>query len=69
MVQLVRDGEVVGRESLQDSRDRHERARAELPAAALRVSKGEPAIPTIILDSDGDEAFNPYLHSAVARNI
>ncbi|GAA1393517.1 nicotinate phosphoribosyltransferase [Luteococcus peritonei] len=69
MVQLVRDGQVVGREELQASRERHERSRAELPVAALRVSKGEPAIPTIILDSEGDEAYNPYLHSAVPTNI
>ncbi len=69
MVQLVRDGEVVGRESLEVSRERHERSRGELPVAALRVSKGEPSVPTIILDSEGDEAYNPYLHSAVPTNI
>ena len=44
---LVRDGEVIGREPLPQARDRHERARAELPAAAQQMSRGEPVIPTI----------------------
>ncbi|WP_394274956.1 nicotinate phosphoribosyltransferase [Luteococcus sp.] len=69
MVELVRDGVVVGREPIEAARERHERSRAELPKAALRVSKGEPAIATIILDPEGDEAYNPYLHSAVPTNI
>ncbi|MEL4505234.1 nicotinate phosphoribosyltransferase [Luteococcus sp. H138] len=69
MVPLVENGTVVGREDLQAARTRHENSRKELPLAALRVSKGEPAIPTIILDSEGDEAYNPYLHSAVPTNI
>lgn len=47
LVQLVRGGEVVGREPLSDARERHLRARAELPAAAHRMSRGEPVIPTI----------------------
>ncbi|WP_328601032.1 nicotinate phosphoribosyltransferase [Actinomadura physcomitrii] len=45
-VPLVRDGEIVGRESLRDARDRHVRSVAELPATALQLSKGEPALPT-----------------------
>ncbi|WP_203567327.1 nicotinate phosphoribosyltransferase [Aestuariimicrobium ganziense] len=60
MVELVRDGEIVGREDVSAARERHERVRAELPPAALRVSKGEPAIPTIMLEADGDVAHNPY---------
>jgi nicotinate phosphoribosyltransferase len=44
---LVRDGEVVGRESLADIRARHVAARAELPRAAQQMSKGEPVIPTL----------------------
>lgn len=44
---LVRRGEVVGREPLADARDRHERARSELPSPALRLSRGDPAIPTV----------------------
>ena len=47
LVPLVRDGEVVGREPLADARERHVRARAELPPAAQQMSRGEPVIPTI----------------------
>ena len=43
---LVRDGEVVGREPLDDARERHERSRAELPLAAQQLSRGEPVIET-----------------------
>ncbi|SEE33880.1 nicotinate phosphoribosyltransferase [Jiangella alba] len=46
LVPLVRDGETVGREPLAAARERHERARAELPRTALKLSRGEPAIPT-----------------------
>ncbi len=46
LVPLVRDGEVVGREPLDDARDRHTRARDELPHTAQQMSKGEPVIPT-----------------------
>ncbi|SDS25941.1 nicotinate phosphoribosyltransferase [Jiangella sp. DSM 45060] len=46
LVPLVRDGETVGREPLAAARERHERARAELPRTALQLSRGEPAIPT-----------------------
>lgn len=69
MVPLVENGTVVGREPIEKARERHEASRKELPKAALRVSKGEPAIPTIILDHEGDETYNPYLHSAVPTNI
>lgn len=44
---LVREGEVVGSESLDEARARHEASRAELPATALKLSRGDPAIPTI----------------------
>ncbi|GAB2877528.1 nicotinate phosphoribosyltransferase [Nocardioides pacificus] len=47
MVELVRKGEVVGRESLDDARARHEAARAELPIAAQSMSRGQPVIETI----------------------
>lgn len=60
-VELVREGEIVGHESVQQGRERHLAVRAELPRAALRVSKGEPAIPTIMLEDDGDLAHNPYV--------
>ena len=47
MVPLVRAGRVVGRESLEDARQRHERTRAELPMVAHQMSRGEPALPTV----------------------
>jgi nicotinate phosphoribosyltransferase len=47
LIPLVRDGEVVGAESLDDARARHQASRAELPPTALKLSRGEAAIPTI----------------------
>jgi nicotinate phosphoribosyltransferase len=47
LVPLVRDGEVVGREPLEAARQRHLAARAELPASAQQMSKGDPVIPTV----------------------
>ena len=44
---LVRDGELIGAEPLEAARERHQRAVAELPAHARRLSRGYPAIPTI----------------------
>ncbi|HEX3930445.1 MAG TPA: nicotinate phosphoribosyltransferase [Nocardioides sp.] len=49
LVPLVRDGEVVGREPLDDARERHLASRAELPQAAQQMSRGEPVIPTLFL--------------------
>ena len=49
LVELVRDGEVVGREPLADARARHAAVRAELPWSVQQMSKGEPVIPTIHL--------------------
>jgi nicotinate phosphoribosyltransferase len=45
---LVRDGEIIGREPIAAVRDRHRRALAELPRQALRLSPGDPVIPTLI---------------------
>ncbi|REE98633.1 nicotinate phosphoribosyltransferase [Thermomonospora umbrina] len=45
-VPLVRAGEVVGAEPLKAARARHAAAIRELPATALQLSGGEPAIPT-----------------------
>lgn len=45
-VPLVRDGEIVGREDLAEARERHRRSVDELPATALQLSRGEPAVPT-----------------------
>jgi len=47
LVPLVRSGEVVGRESLDDARARHLSSRGELPQAAQQMSRGEPVIATI----------------------
>jgi nicotinate phosphoribosyltransferase len=47
-VDLVRDGEVVGREPLAAARDRHRWCRAELPEQARKLSAGDPAIPTVV---------------------
>jgi len=49
LVPLVRDGEVVGRETLDVARDRHLRVREELPLPARMMSRGEPVIPTLHL--------------------
>jgi nicotinate phosphoribosyltransferase len=50
LVPLVRDGKVVGRESLESARERHVMARAELPMAAQMMSRGEPVIETVHLE-------------------
>lgn len=47
LVPLVRGGEAVGREPLDDARARHLAARAELPVAVQQMSRGEPVIPTL----------------------
>jgi nicotinate phosphoribosyltransferase len=47
LVPLVRDGEVVGRDTdLGTARERHTRSRNELPLRARQLSRGEPVIPT-----------------------
>jgi nicotinate phosphoribosyltransferase len=48
LVPLVRDGEVVGRESLEEARARHLASRDELPVAIQQMSRGEPVIPTLL---------------------
>jgi len=45
--QLVRDGEIIGREPLSAMRARHQDAVAELPPFAMQLSRGYPAIPTV----------------------
>ena len=47
---LVRSGETVGREPLSAARERHARARGQLPAAALGLQPGGPALDTIFVD-------------------
>jgi nicotinate phosphoribosyltransferase len=51
LVPLVREGTVVGRESLDAARDRHHASLAELPLPARQLSRGEPVIPTTHLDA------------------
>lgn len=46
LVPLVRGGEVVGAEPLSAARDRHTAALASLPPAAVRLTRGEPAVAT-----------------------
>ena len=46
LVPLVSRGEVVGKEALEEARERHQRSRAELPLVARQLSKGEPVIET-----------------------
>jgi nicotinate phosphoribosyltransferase len=46
LVELVRGGQVVGREPLDVVRDRHAAARANLPLSATQLSRGEPVLPT-----------------------
>ena len=47
LVPLVRDGEVVGRTTLDEARTRHRTSLAELPRAVTMMSAGEPVIPTV----------------------
>ena len=47
LVPLVTDGEIVGRESLDEARARHLRSRDELPLPARQLQRGEPAIRTL----------------------
>ena len=59
LVPLVVAGEIVGREALSAARERHRAALAELPAHALQLPRGSPAIPTVFepdgTDPDGAE--------------
>ena len=47
LTQLVKNGEVVGREPLDAARERHRASVAELPVIAHSLLKGDPAIPTL----------------------
>ena len=44
---LVSEGELVGRESVHEARERHRAAVAELPEQALRMSRGEATVTTV----------------------
>ncbi len=45
--ELVRGGEIVGREPLAAARERHRASVAELPALAHQLSQGDAVIPTV----------------------
>ena len=46
-------GRAAARPDLTAARKRHLASRAELPASALRLQRGEVAIPTVFEDRDG----------------
>ncbi|HEY8980849.1 MAG TPA: nicotinate phosphoribosyltransferase [Streptomyces sp.] len=46
LVELVKGGEVVGREPLDVVRERHIAVRSRLPLSATQLSRGEPVLPT-----------------------
>lgn len=69
LVDLMRDGDLLFTGGLAEARERHEASRAELPDAALRVSKGEPALETIILSPSGDVTDNPYNRAPRPDNL
>ncbi len=50
MVEHIRAGQVVGSPDVRAARERHAASRAELPRAALRLQRGDVAIPTIFLN-------------------
>ncbi|MGH3507092.1 MAG: nicotinate phosphoribosyltransferase [Nocardioidaceae bacterium] len=60
LLPLVQAGDVVGRESLASARARHRDAVAELPMAAHKLSRGEPAIPTDYVGDGRAASTNPF---------
>ncbi|MEW2161874.1 nicotinate phosphoribosyltransferase [Streptomyces sp. NPDC007084] len=46
LVELIKGGQVLARESLDVVRDRHTAARERLPLSAAQLSRGEPVLPT-----------------------
>ena len=56
IVPLVVNGDVVGREPLEAARKRHQAAIAELPISGRRISRGDQAIPTIMVKQGNDGA-------------
>lgn len=69
LVPIYKQGELVYHATLDDARRRHAESLAEMPLAARRISKGDPALETIILDSEGDETTNPYQAAPVVTNL
>ena len=56
IVPLIVNGEVVGREPLETARKRHQAAIAELPISGRRISRGDQAIPTVMVKQGNDGA-------------
>jgi nicotinate phosphoribosyltransferase len=67
LVQLVKDGTIVGDEPLEAMRQRHLRARAELPIDALKMSRGEPVIKTIYPGAV-EGATSPFSTDAIGQS-
>ena len=67
LVCLVKGGEIVGEEPLEAARARHSRSRAELPMEALKMSRGDPVIDTVWVNSPSGSRVNPYSSSEAAR--
>ena len=56
LVDLVKDGQIVGAEPLARARERHRRSVEELPMSGRRISRGEQAIPTVMVHGEGPDA-------------
>lgn len=69
LVPVFASGTRVHTGTLEDARRRHAASLAELPLAARRISKGDPALETIILDERGAETSNPYQAAPLVTNI
>ncbi|SHJ15694.1 nicotinate phosphoribosyltransferase [Tessaracoccus bendigoensis DSM 12906] len=69
LIPIVTGGERVYSATLEDARRRHIDSLAELPLAARRISKGDPALETLILDETGTLTTNPYQAAPVVTNI
>ena len=65
IVPLIVDGEVVGREPLEAARKRHQAAIAELPISGRRISRGDQAIPTIMV-KQGDDGADTVLGASLS---
>ena len=69
LVPLVTGGEIVGDETLETARERHQRVRAELPIEALKMSRGEPVIETILSGSTAGAGRACLAPSARSRSL
>jgi len=60
LLRLVQGGDIVGRESLEAARERHQLAVAELPEEAHKLSGGAPAIPTHYIGDTRGTSVDPF---------